>query len=423
LSTARVLLLHPPGDGRARYQLDGYCSQPQKGPFRWHPLDFCSFSAGLLRDDVAVEILDLGIRGLEPPRSYGAYDLIIGLVGAWGWLPQRRFWLDLIRAGAPPVHLSGDIARHEPRFVFDEIDGLAGIIPELARPPSLSDLVGEGPAATVWRREQDEFRIPRPSRGFEIGVQPFGSWDLKRYRLPFDTPEPFASVFTQVGCPHRCEYCILASYAPAFRDLDEVLDELREARSAGCRHIYVRDATFNTAPHHFLAVAGRLAKLGLTWNAFARIENVGSYADELYRAGCRVLQFGIDSPDPKALAGRQKDTRGIDVREELVRVRQAGIKTVGHFVYGLEDPPMSPRSIASYASSVGLDWLTISPLMVRPGTALWSSSAMERFDRLDARRVPTVLPAMVQFYAMPNRAVSTTLPTLAKWLTASMPIG
>jgi hypothetical protein len=30
---------------------------------------------------------------------------------------------------------------------------------------------------------------------------------------------------------------------------------------------------------------------------------------------------------------------------------------------------------------------------------------------------------MVQFYAMPNRAVSTTLPTLAKWLTASMPIG
>jgi hypothetical protein len=422
LSAFRVLLLHPPGAGRARYQLDGYCSQPQKGPFRWHPLDFCAFAARLSQDGAAVEICDLGVPGCTPPASYARYDLIIGLVGAWGWLPQQRFWRDVLRSGEVPLFLSGDIARHEPRFVFDRLGGLAGIIPELACPPSLAELAGTTPAGGIWRGDQDQFQIPRPPKGFRIGVQPFGLWDLHRYRLPFNTPEPFASVFTQVGCPHRCDYCILSTYDPAFRHLEEVSDELEHASRVGCRHVYIRDATFNTSPDHFLDVADRLGRLRLTWNAFARIERIGDYADDLYRAGCRVLQFGIDSPDPNVLAARRKDTRGTDVPAEIERLRRVGIKTVGHFVYGLEDPPMRPRAIASYASSLGLDWLTVSPLMVRPGTALWSGSIMERSDDLDARKVPTVLPAMIRFYGTPSRIAATTLPTLAKWASASMPL-
>jgi hypothetical protein len=418
LSNGRVLLLHPPGQGRARYQLDGYCSQPQKGPFRWHPLDFCAFAARLATDGVEVDIVDLGFKGSAAPANYQGYDAIIGLVGAWGWIDQRRFWREVIEGDNPPVFLSGDLARHEPAYVFDELPGLAGIIPELADPPTLHDLTGSSPR--VWRNEQDQFHLPRPAKGFRLGVQPFQAWDLARYRLPFDTPEPFASVFTQVGCPHHCDYCILSTYDPAFRDIDEIFAEFEAAKRAGCRHVYVRDATFNSAPGHYLAVAEQLGSLGLAWNAFARIDGIAEHAELLHANGCRVLQFGIDSPDPEVLADRRKDTRSTDVREALKAVNQAGIRTVGHFVYGLEEPPLSPRAIASYASRVGLDWLTISPLMVRPGTSLWSGTEPERFDSLDARKVPTVLPALLQFYGHPGRIASTTLPTLAKYAAASL---
>ncbi len=418
MSDARVLLLHPPGDGRARYQLDGYCSQPQKGPFRWHPLDFCAFAARLATDGADVRILDLGIKGAGDPPLEDCYDAILGLVGAWGWPAQRAFWRRVLATTRAPLFLSGDLARHEPRYVFDELPGLAGIVPELAAAPTLDELAGESPR--VWRPSQERFDLPRPPKGFRIGVQPFEAWDLGRYHLPFNTPEPFASVFTQVGCPHRCDYCILSTYDPAFRDMDEIFAELEAARRAGCRHVYVRDATFNSAPSHYLAVAERLGSLGLSWNAFARIDGIAEHAEALRAAGCRILQFGIDSPDPETLASRRKDTRDTDVREALDAVSRAGIRTVGHFVYGLETPPIAPGDIAGYASRVGLDWLTISPLMVRPGTSLWSGTAEDRFEALDARKVPSVLPALLRFYGHPGRIASTTLPTLAKWTQASL---
>jgi hypothetical protein len=370
----RILLLHPPGAFPRKYQLDGYCSQVQKGPFRWHPLDFISFSS---RPGVNARVLDLGagFSGLLPALRITNFDAVIGLIGACGWRQHLAFWKRILKRGIP-VFLSGDIARIQPRTVFDALPGLSGIIPELALPPSPEDLF-DRESPLVWRPGGQRYERPIVGREFSLGIQDFGIWSRGLYRLPFSTPEPFASVITQVGCPHRCRYCILSDYSPAKRRLDEVREELKRLRHDGTRHVYIRDATLNSSPEHLAAVCDLMRESGFSWNAFARLDGVGEHARLLAASGCSLLQFGLDSPDPETLSRFGKRTTGRE-KQELDALRQNGIRSTGHYLFGLETPAATPLHIARTAHRLGLDWLTITPLMHRPGTGSWNPDFLEK---------------------------------------------
>lgn len=415
MSRPRILFLHPPA-GLVRYQLDGYCSQPQKGPFRWHPLDFAAM-ASRVHPDAEAAVLDLGTTRRVPKLEFSNWHAIVGLIGAYGWRHHVGFWREVLAATTVPVLLSGDIARHDPRRVFETLPGLAGIIPELAAPPSVDALLG-APATAVWRPGAAAFRLPAVAGEFRLGIQPAGLWDQRLYRLPFGNAEPFASLLTQVGCPHHCEYCILSTYRPAFRDMAEVREEARQLHRAGARHLYVRDATLNSTPAHLDAVLDALAPVGLTWNAFARVDGIGAAAHRLYSSGCRVLMFGFDSFDAATLARYGKRLRG-DIAADVAAVRRAGIRTVGHFVLGLEnDPGAEPAAIARFAESLGLDWLTITPLMRRPGTSHWPAASDPETAAVDPALPPAAKLALGTFYAHPRRWFGVTLPTLRKWVSA-----
>ncbi len=405
----RLLLLHPPGRAGQLYQLDGYCSQPQKGPFRWHPLDFVAFASSWA-NHAAITIRDLGatVDTDVVPHDIKDADVIVGLIGAWGWPTQRRFWQRIIALGKP-VFLSGDIARHEPAFVFASLPGLAGIIPELAAPPTVAELHTRS-GARLWRTGAAAWARPPVPQGFRLGAQPFANWDHRLYRLPFTARHPWASVITQVGCPHPCNYCILGDYAPAFRDMADLDDELASLRRAGVRHLYIRDATLNSAPKHLDRVLPHLAATGLPWNAFARLDGIGARAGDFAAAGCRVLQFGLETPHPDALDSWGKRWRGETVAAELAAVRAVGIRTVGHFVLGL-DAIATARDLVDYADQIGLDWATISPLMRRPGSALWTRPNAPT-DDLDleegGRHGAEIAAAMRRFYLHPRRVFGLT---------------
>ncbi len=365
-----------------------------------------------------VTVLDLGTFRSKPKLHLSSFNAIVGLIGAYGWLHHVRFWRQVLAATRSPVWLSGDIARHDPRRVFDALPGLSGIVPELACPPPTEALLGAS-SPTLWRPGAATYELPHVADGFRLGVQPAGLWDKRLYRLPFGTPEPFASILTQVGCPHRCDYCILSSYRPAFRDMAEVREEAQQLHRAGVRHLYVRDATLNSTTAHLDSVVDALAPVGLTWNAFARADGIGEFAQRLHTAGCRVLMFGLDSSDAEILARHGKRMRG-DLAADVAAVRRAGIHTVGHFVLGLDDRSEKPEAIARYAEALGLDWMTITPLMRRPGTIHWSKDSDPASTAIDTALPFPAKVALSKFYAHPRRWFSVTIPTIGKWVAARL---
>lgn len=344
-----VLLLHPPGVRNRFYQLDTYCSQPQKGPFRWHPLDFATF-ASRLQEDSDVVIMDLGISEYKKAEALGLqnYDAIIGLIGAYGWNTHVAFWRQIIEKFSGPVWLSGDIARHAPQVVFDALPGLRGIIPEFCRPPQLQELLQSDPnTLSVWNPEAESYAIQRVEKGFRTGIQAYELWNRSLYKNPFVRTRSWASTFTQTGCPYTCSYCMLQEYQWSPRDLDEFEEEIARLKYLGVEHLYVRDATFNTTPAHIEKACDILAKSRLPWNTFARIETVEKWLPKLAESGCKVLQFGLDSPDRDALATYSKDTGSVDFANVIRQAGQWGIETVGHFVLGLD--ASHSFAIADYA--------------------------------------------------------------------------
>ena len=393
----KILLLHPPAPKGLKYQLDGYCSQPQKGMFRWHPIDLCCF-ASKLHTSCDLTILDLGHTNHLSSVSFKEYDAVIGLIGAFSWNHLKMFWKQIIDQGVP-VFLSGDIARYDPEFVFLSLPGLQGICPEMATPPAWQDLLNVS-SPLVWRPSKVQYTLPQVSQGFHVGIQPFSLWKKGLYRLPFDVPHPYASLITQVGCLHQCQYCILSSYSLAQRNYDELEEELAQLKFLKINHLYIRDGMLNTSDQHLEKICSLMRKYHFSWNAFAHLLNIGKHSLMLHNSGCKVLQFGFDSMNREVLKQYRKAVP-LSLEDSLSPFRKNGIKTVGHFIHGLETEPLSPMEMAGFAHRLKLDWMTITPLMMRPGTSLWNKQELENTET--SKYSKGIATSMFWFYSRPSR--------------------
>jgi uncharacterized radical SAM superfamily protein len=404
MKNTKILLLHPPASNISKYQLDGYCSQPQKGIFRWHPIDFIALSSRL-KKDADISILDLGhVNKYNLNNIRNKFDYIIGLIGAYGFYDHVAFYSKLLQSGEK-IFLSGDISRYSPLIVFDQLIGLQGIIPELSVSPSVNDFSEEN-SPKIWRPKQYKYILPVANNNFLLGIQNFNLWNHKLYHLPFPVHEPFASVISQVGCPYNCHYCILSCYSSSLRNLNELEEELKELEKSGVKHIYIRDATLNSTQKHLENICEIMTKFNFTWNAFARIDNIGANAKMLYDSGCRILQFGIDSIDSITLINNNKKSDFEKIEMELNCLKKAKVETVGHFIFGLENHPISPMKIAEYAHKIELDWLTITPFMLRPGIKSWNNDYLPGIN--DAHYIKRddlyeIKKALIWFYSRSDK--------------------
>ena len=400
----KILLLHPPASNISKYQLDGYCSQPQKGIFRWHPIDFVLFSSKL-KNEADICVLDLGtVKKYNLNNVNQKFDYIIGLIGAYGFNEHVPFYSKLIQSGEK-LFLSGDISRYSPEIVFGQLNGLQGIIPDLCIPPSVNDFSDKS-SPKIWRPNQNEYLLPILKNNFLVGIQNFNIWDHKLYHLPFIINEPFASVYSQTGCPYNCDYCMLGQWPSSIRNLDEFEEELRELKKNGVKHLYIREATLNSSQKHLEKICEILTKFKFTWNAFARIDNIGKNAKMLYASGCRILQFGVDSIDPKTLENNNKKTNFERIEAELTCLRKEKIETVGHFVFGLERDPVHPMKIAEYAYKTKFDWLTITPFMIRPGTRYWNDDFLSKINDVNFVNyddLNNIRKALIWFYSRSDK--------------------
>ena len=120
MNRPRILFLHPRA-GSVRYQLDGYCSQPQKGPFRWHPLDFVAL-ASAVHPSADVTVVDLGTHRRTPALRLQSWNAIVGLIGAYGWRHHVEFWREVLAQTSAPVTIwQGDADNWTPPAMADAL--------------------------------------------------------------------------------------------------------------------------------------------------------------------------------------------------------------------------------------------------------------------------------------------------------------
>ena len=376
----RLLLLNPPA--RPPVHRDAYCSAGAKPSVLWHPLDLL-LQSGHLAPLGTLTALDAVATRLGPEETLrrveaAAPDVILLLVGDGSRQQDRDFVARLRQRTRAVLVGSGDLLRFEPAAGLASLAGLDGALLDFASDALAAAVRGDPrPREELVLRDEDppargdrvcasgEVRYPMPAHQLFPGA----------YRLPFPGLGHFASVLSSYGCPRRCAFCNVGGVGFALRPVADVVSEFRAVAALGYRAVFMRDPTVNANRRHLESLCEALELDGnrLPWNAFAHATPMDdALAARLARAGCRVLQLGVETADDSTRKAQGKGADSGAITRAVQSAQRHGIRVVGHFIVGLpgEGAEEVNRTV-EWAVKLGLDFAAFGVAAPRPGTA-WS---------------------------------------------------
>lgn len=151
-------------------------------------------------------------------------------------------------------------------------------------------------------------------------------------------------MYVSKGCTGHCTFCYNNDFHNSCRRSRPVEVFIKEAKELkekyGMKAIAFADELFglNKATLRELCNAMIEADLQLHWGAMTKI---GIFDEEdfqlMYKAGCRWLEFGIESGAKTTLARMKKGMKLSDVEKDLETCRKIGIISLCYFIVGFPD--------------------------------------------------------------------------------------
>jgi anaerobic magnesium-protoporphyrin IX monomethyl ester cyclase len=246
----------------------------------------------------------------------------------------------------------------------------------------LGDRSFEEVAGLVFKRDGEIVRTPARAR----------SKDMSDLPLPYRRDIPNAQyvaywrkhwkdattpLMATRGCPFRCDFCHKSVFGDLFsaRPVESVVAEMREIAELGYDHIWMSDDLFtlNYKRTFELAQAIEAAHLPLTWECLSRVTHVDqALFEQMHRAGCKRIFFGIESGDEGVLKQMKKGITPDQARKAVEACVAAGIKAAGFFMVGyLGETTESLIKSINFSSSLPLDYVSYTIAYPLPGTGFY----------------------------------------------------
>lgn len=185
--------------------------------------------------------------------------------------------------------------------------------------------------------------------------------DYKKYRTSTwhtnyvdDATSPFASIYTSLGCPFQCQFCMINIINRDNNDLSLAADSFNKFRywepehmikwfdhfaENGVKNIKIADELFVLRPDHCMKLCDLIIERGYDFNiwAYTRINTVKEkYLETFKKAGINWLAIGIESGSSvirtEITKGHFKDENIYDV---IAKIKNAGINVGGNYIFGL----------------------------------------------------------------------------------------
>lgn len=386
----RVLLLNPPG--RRQYLRDYYCSTVSKAGYLWHPVDLL-VQSGFLGQREELFFLDAIAERLSFRQALERIgrirpEVIFSLVGAQSLREDMRFLSVAAERYQSRIAVSGEPVLENPAGLLEAEPWLSAVVQNFAT-GELENWIEDGAP-----RQPQVLLGSGTIRTFSYPLPRHSMFRSCRYRVPFDGGRTFASVLSTYGCSYRCSYCNSGknSIGFALRPLDEFFEEVEAIERLGdVRHLFFRDMTFTAPRRRAEEICSGLLRRGhrFTWNCYGRPDNLDAELCGLMaRAGCRLVQMGVETFDRKVLHSQGRDMSFERIAEAFRLVRQNGMLSGAHFLMGL--PGETRESVqASLEKVVALnpDYVSFNILQRRYGSSLSEveslpDAELQRLDRL-----------------------------------------
>lgn len=221
--------------------------------------------------------------------------------------------------------------------------------------------------------------------------------------------EPFAALYTTLGCPYRCSFCMIniinrTQTGPNISSADSnlyrrwspefVIKQFDHFARNSVKNIKIADELFVLNPKHFAEICNLIVERGYDFNiwAYSRVDTCKpQYLDLLRRAGVRWLGLGIENPNEVMRKEIHKDGyHDVKIVDLISMIRAAGINVGGNYIFGLpNDSQESMKSTLDFALANKTDMANFYCAMAYPGSPL----------HLDARRKGLALPTTYAGYS------------------------
>lgn len=242
-------------------------------------------------------------------------------------------------------------------------------------------------------------RINHPE---ELPMPAYELLKADKYFEPF-MKAPFGLIQSARGCPYTCNYCVRSfGKKLTYRTPDQIVEEILFLQEKfGIRSLRFIDDTFTANPKRVIEVCKRIIDLGIQieWNCLSRLDTIkGEMIPWMKKAGCKRIYFGVESGSPKVLKYLNKNL-DLDVAAKVVKeCGEAGIETLGFFMVGA--PPEDEeafRESVDFAVKADFDYVTVSELVLYPGTEL--------FDQLKDEVEFSLFPYKNEWYGAERREI------------------
>lgn len=417
------LLLINPGGREAVYQNLGTELSAIEPPL------WCRLIAGYARDrGYAVEILDS--EALEMgPDSVAAHvakrNPVLSCMVVFGHQPSASTQMmvgagmtcQAIRDGAPDIPqiiLGGHVSALPERTLNEEAvdyackgEGPVTVCALIDALKSGDPINHQDIPGLVWKNDDDEVVVNTGAPLFkDLDKDLHGNaWDLlpmEKYRAhnwqcfgDLDSRKPYASIYTSLGCPYKCNFCCINAPFDVnryrMRRPDQVVKEIQYLhRNFGVTTIKIIDEMFVLNDAHVTAICQGLIDAGLgpklnIW-AYARVDTVKPERLALLRAaGIKWLALGIESGSKHVRDGAEKKLKSDDIVQIVRQIQQADIAVIGNFIFGLPDDDMETMGeTLKLAQDLNCEFANLYSAMAYPGSPLFGDALLHDWPLPDA---------------------------------------
>ncbi len=328
-------------------------------------------------------------------------------------MPAAREMCQTLKATLPETPLlllGGHVAalpeqtlREEPADFVAGGEGLATLVDLLeALNTANTDL---SQVRDLYRREEGQTkRGPGAPLVRDLDRQlPGVAWDLlpmDRYRahnwhcLGETNREPYAAIYTTLGCPYRCSFCCIQApfkSGEAAAGLNARLNSYRFwsprligeqlellAHDYGVRHVKIADEMFVLNRRHVEAVCEEITRRRLDLNiwAYARVDTIAEgVLPRLRNAGFSWLALGIEAANGDVRADVNKPFAQEDVYRSLAEIRAEGMYTIGNYIFGLPDDDFDTmQETLDLAIDLNCEFANFYSAMAYPGSRLYQQA-------------------------------------------------
>ena len=392
-----VLVLIPPPLKRTNIIRDvlygSWCGGKLVGGGKVPPLSSLYVATVLQADRVAATLIDCSANGWSPDDLYrvaGDFHILVLQTSSITIeedaaiafeLKSRNPRLVTIFYGSHPTFMPEStltregvdlIARREPEFIIRD---LVRALRQGGNAWKQVKGIGYRDNGRVILNEgygfiEDLDQLPIPDRG----LLPDG----EKYFNPLVRKYPYTSALTSRGCYSRCRFCT----APYFmggkiraRSADSVIEEFELLRRQGFREVYFRDETFTAFlsrnQHVFRHLIDHQFRLGWICNSIPG-ELDRESMEEMKRAGCHTIKFGVESGVQEILKQSNKQITIDAIRRNFASAREVGLFRHAHIMLGM--PGETKESIEhtlTFLREIDPDTVSFQICSPYPGTPLY----------------------------------------------------